>query len=83
MSTEAASPTCSRWLNAPMRTLSPIVQFLMTVGPSMLTHLASKQTVSPQGNYDKHQIQLHELSAQLKLHKGHPLREQDNSESLC
>ena len=46
MSTEALSPTCSRWLKAPMRTLSPTVQFLMTVGPSMLTHLANKHTVN-------------------------------------
>ena len=62
MSTEALSPTCSRWLKAPMRTLSPIVQFLMTVGPSMLTHLASKQTVSPhRSKYDLMDCQQNKL----------------------
>ena len=34
--------TCSRCVNAPMRTLSPMVQSLMTVGPSMRTHLTSE-----------------------------------------
>ena len=33
--------TCSRWLKAPILQLSPMMLSLMTVGPSMRTHLTS------------------------------------------